>query len=370
MRVFLIDFENVGQAGFRGHEKLCCQDKIILLYSEHAAQIDIELLTALQKRLDVECVKVSHLGSNALDLLLLYLAGEVIGSTKESTELVIVSKDHIFDAVHQAGQINAQTLKGTRCISRRVESLAEYFKVKGGCDCQQERSSRTSTLMPGFSTDFYLANTDQLISKCRKVLTATREPTFDQAAQAFYDVFGREIGLKFVEGLGDQWRHLRKYPVEDPIWDEVLTEIIEQAKNESINRLLCHGNQIKRIDLALKDSSGAANPSNLPPVKDHSGSQKEAKPSPKDAASDRPVRVLATIPGVIKTVNKAFDDTAGQTARRRRQTVQAVLKNNLPGKIGEQVWRLVLANFDALADQDKASRTKFFQQIANVRITL
>lgn len=97
--LFLVDYENVGNAGMRGCEYLDAQDHLIIFYSEakkHMEQRNLENITA--SGCTFEICKLCKTGKNALDFYIASRLGELIGEGYEGIAAV-VSNDGGFGAV-------------------------------------------------------------------------------------------------------------------------------------------------------------------------------------------------------------------------------------------------------------------------------
>lgn len=98
-RIFLIDFENVSDAGLEGFFLLPVEDRVYVFYTEKAGKIGISFFSgcfAQTEHAALEFVK-AQTGNQALDLQLASFLGSLIGEGQaEGTEYYIVSKDKGF----------------------------------------------------------------------------------------------------------------------------------------------------------------------------------------------------------------------------------------------------------------------------------
>lgn len=97
--LFLVDYENVGNAGMKGCDYLDAQDHLIVFYSEakkHMEQRSLENITA--SGCTFEICKLCKAGKNALDFYIASRLGELIGEGYEGI-VVVVSNDGGFGAV-------------------------------------------------------------------------------------------------------------------------------------------------------------------------------------------------------------------------------------------------------------------------------
>lgn len=92
-RYYLIDYENVHQAGLNGIEKLTGNDKLIIFYTANAETLTFSLYEKMvQCKAEIQLYKVQCGGKNALDFQLASYAGYIIGKNP-SAEYHIISND-------------------------------------------------------------------------------------------------------------------------------------------------------------------------------------------------------------------------------------------------------------------------------------
>lgn len=97
--LFLIDYENVGNAGMKGCSYLNEQDHIVIFYSEAMKNMEQRFLEEITTSGCVfEVCKLCKTGKNALDFYIASKLGEMIGNGYDGIA-VIVSKDSGFQAV-------------------------------------------------------------------------------------------------------------------------------------------------------------------------------------------------------------------------------------------------------------------------------
>ncbi len=105
--LFLVDYENVGNAGMKGCDYLDAQDHLIVFYSEakkHMEQRCLEDITA--SGCTFEICKLCKAGKNALDFYIASRLGELIGEGYEGIA-VVVSNDGGFGAVRDYWEYRA-----------------------------------------------------------------------------------------------------------------------------------------------------------------------------------------------------------------------------------------------------------------------
>ena len=97
--LFLIDYENVGNAGMKGSNCLNTQDHVIVFYSEAKKHMEQRALEAVSgSGCTFEICKLCKTGKNALDFYIATRLGELFGEGYEGIA-VIVSNDSGFQAV-------------------------------------------------------------------------------------------------------------------------------------------------------------------------------------------------------------------------------------------------------------------------------
>lgn len=100
MAIFLVDYENVGNAcGMKGAEHLLREDQLYLFYSQSCKKLRKEMMLQInQSGCEFHICKLKATGKNALDFYIAAQTGEFF-SRPEVTELAIVSKDKGYRAV-------------------------------------------------------------------------------------------------------------------------------------------------------------------------------------------------------------------------------------------------------------------------------
>ncbi len=123
--LFLIDYENVGNAGMKGCDYLDAGDHIIVFYSDarkHVEQRTLENITV--SGCVFEICKLGKVGKNALDFYIASRLGELIGEGYEQTA-VVVSSDGGFQAVRdywQSRAIHKRRILLSSCIEDGIVS--------------------------------------------------------------------------------------------------------------------------------------------------------------------------------------------------------------------------------------------------------
>ena len=119
-RYFLIDFENVADAGLNGFFELTAEDTVDIFYTQKNNRVSMDFFKSYLERgcAAALCLRKVAAGNQALDLQLASFLGSLIAGSREGCEYCIISKDKGFaclpafwenqkgsGAVRQAGSI-------------------------------------------------------------------------------------------------------------------------------------------------------------------------------------------------------------------------------------------------------------------------
>lgn len=97
--VYLIDYENVSNAGLSGYEFLTSQDVLYLFYSDAARNIRKQIsLKIFDPSMDIHLYKLKTPRKNAIDFYIASKLGELV-EKQHITKAAIVSKDQGFQSV-------------------------------------------------------------------------------------------------------------------------------------------------------------------------------------------------------------------------------------------------------------------------------
>ena len=95
---YLVDYENVNSYGLEGSEKLENDNHIVIFYSDHAKNLNMDDFAGIEKA-TMKLVKV-HPGSQSMDIHIASYLGYLIGKNNEgSIRIFIVSKDKDYDKI-------------------------------------------------------------------------------------------------------------------------------------------------------------------------------------------------------------------------------------------------------------------------------
>jgi len=96
---FLIDFENVGEAGLDGMEHLYDTDVVVIFYSACCEKISKKAMDYILKSgCRFQAVRLKKTGKNALDFYIVSMIGELFGAGF-SGKVVVVSRDKGYAAM-------------------------------------------------------------------------------------------------------------------------------------------------------------------------------------------------------------------------------------------------------------------------------
>ncbi len=220
--LFLIDYENVGNAGMKGCDYLDAGDHVIIFYSDARKNVERRVMETISSS---ECVfevcKLCQAGKNALDFYIVSRLGELIGGGYDGIA-VIVSQDGGFRAVRDywekrakhrrrmylASSIEDGIVKGNENNARTSElkRLRETLNI-GGYYCLYAEKIRTKSIVEKlFEGTEYEDVTDEIQS-----LVQGKEKTPKIIYLDSLHRFGRKHGLEIYHKLREceELRHQR-----------------------------------------------------------------------------------------------------------------------------------------------------------------
>ena len=210
--LFLIDYENVGNIGMRGHEYLDDGDYVVLFYSEAKKNMERRVLEDITSSgCQLEIFKLCKTGKNALDFYLASRLGELVGGGYEGTS-VIVSNDAGFQAVRdywgsraphkrrvllspclEAGIVSGnENNQRTRELRWKLEglSIGKYY------DAYRERIRIRSVLNKLFAGTPYEDMTEKIQN-----MMEHKDSTAKYIYLSSLHLFGREDGLEIYHKI-------------------------------------------------------------------------------------------------------------------------------------------------------------------------
>ncbi|MDE5771924.1 MAG: hypothetical protein K2I06_09925 [Ruminococcus sp.] len=123
IRYYLIDYENVHQAGLNGIEKLTENDNLVIFYTTNAETLTFSLYEKLVScKADIQLYKVQCGGKNALDFQLSTFLGYVLGNNPD-TECHIISNDKGYEYVRSFWKEKNVKIKISSDIVGNVQKL-------------------------------------------------------------------------------------------------------------------------------------------------------------------------------------------------------------------------------------------------------
>ncbi|MDE6102800.1 MAG: hypothetical protein K2F73_07500, partial [Ruminococcus sp.] len=122
-RYYLIDYENVHQAGFEGIEKLTSNDCLIVFYTTNAETLTFSLYEKLVScKAVVQLCKVKCGGKNALDFQLSTFLGYILGKNPDS-DCHIISNDKGYEYIRNFWKERNIKIKISSDIAGTVQKL-------------------------------------------------------------------------------------------------------------------------------------------------------------------------------------------------------------------------------------------------------
>lgn len=127
MKVYLIDYENVNEAGIKGIKDLTAEDQVHIFYSDRIKTIPFERsIDMVESKAKIEFFQIHKLGKNYLDFQLSMHLGYLFGKGINASYFV-VSKDTGFDSIVDFGK--SRNMDISRCESIE-DSQKENIIVK------------------------------------------------------------------------------------------------------------------------------------------------------------------------------------------------------------------------------------------------
>lgn len=122
-RYYLIDYENVHQAGFEGIEKLTEKDNLVIFYTTNAETLTFSLYEKLVScKADIQLYKVRCGGKNALDFQLATFLGYILGNNSDA-DCHIISNDKGYEYVRSFWKEKNVKIKISSDIAGTVQKL-------------------------------------------------------------------------------------------------------------------------------------------------------------------------------------------------------------------------------------------------------
>lgn len=205
--LFLVDYENVGNAGMKGSSYLNATDHIIVFYSETKKNMErrtLEIITASECTFEI--CKLCKTGKNALDFYIASKLGELFGSGQEGIA-VIVSNDNGFQAVRDYWEKRAghrRKVLLSSCVedgivsggennerTRELKRLRENLTIGGYHAAYMERVRIKAVLQKLFEGTEYEGMTEEI-----RNLLEGKEKTSKTVYLNCLHIFGRNSGLE------------------------------------------------------------------------------------------------------------------------------------------------------------------------------
>ncbi|MDE5556165.1 MAG: hypothetical protein K2J32_00530 [Ruminococcus sp.] len=120
---YLIDYENVHQAGLDGIEKLTENDKLVIFYTTNAETLTFSIYEKLVScKAEIQLYKVQCGGKNALDFQLVTFLGYILGNNPD-IDCHIISNDKGYEYVRSFWKEKNVEIKMSSDIAGNVPKL-------------------------------------------------------------------------------------------------------------------------------------------------------------------------------------------------------------------------------------------------------
>lgn len=210
--LFLIDYENVGNAGMKGYDYLDMQDHVVVFYSEARKNMERRILEEITSSNCVfEICKLCKTGKNALDFYITSRLGELIGEGYEGVS-VIVSNDNGFQAVRDYwGNLSSKKRRVllSSCVedgiisgnennerTKELRKMRESLTIGKYYTAYRERMRIRSVLLKLFEGTQYEAMTEEIQN-----LVEERAETSKITYLNSLHLFGRKSGLEIYNKI-------------------------------------------------------------------------------------------------------------------------------------------------------------------------
>ena len=173
-RLYLVDYENVSDAGLVGVNQLSANDLVIIFYGSKVKSIAYESLIAItDSAANIEHMKAEKTAKNYLDFQLTTYLGYKLGQNSYS-EIYVISKDSGFDAVVDFWSQRGYSIKRQEAIVVTEKSAKKQANNKAsnktsGTNNKTNSKSRKATAKSSAANK---SNTKATKSKS----TATQQP--------------------------------------------------------------------------------------------------------------------------------------------------------------------------------------------------
>ena len=210
--LFLIDYENVGNAGMKGYGYLDMQDHVVVFYSEAKKNMERRILEEItSSKCIFETCKLCRTGKNALDFYITSRLGELIGGGYEGVA-VIVSNDNGFQAVRDYW--GSRTPKKRRVLlspcledgiisgnennerTKELRKMRESLAIGKYYAAYRERMRMRDVLQKLFEGTQYEDRTEEIQN-----LVEDREKTSKVTYLSSLHLFGRKNGLEIYNKI-------------------------------------------------------------------------------------------------------------------------------------------------------------------------
>jgi len=130
-RYFFVDYENVGSLSLMGIEKLCSDDKLIVVLSDNATnRINIDLVKKLAKAIPMKIAINKVARHDAADFRLIAEIGICMRYIRKSKdEIYVLTEDKGFDAAIEGFKVAGYSIKRTNSIANACGCKTDHKKL-------------------------------------------------------------------------------------------------------------------------------------------------------------------------------------------------------------------------------------------------
>lgn len=178
MATYLIDYENVHDAGLDGVGKLKKEDKVIVFYGINIKAIPFDRhVEMMNSKADIEFIKTAKVAKNYLDFQLTTYLGFLVGKG-EKGPLYVVSKDTGFDSVIDFWKGRNVEIK--RVLNLQLDKPTTVTKATGTVKAKRTTAKKTE-------------NADDKTREAKDKAPATKKAPAVKKAPSMPEAFRKKI---------------------------------------------------------------------------------------------------------------------------------------------------------------------------------
>ena len=193
MAIYLIDYENVHDAGLDGIGRLKKEDKVIVFYGINIKAIPFDRhVEMMNSKADIEFIKTAKVAKNYLDFQLTTYLGYLVGKG-EKGPLYVVSKDTGFDSV-------IDFWKGRNVEIKRVLNLQLDKPVVAAAKATGDTKAKNTAVKKTESTKRAVSksknstkNADDIIKEAKEKAPVAKKEIAVKKAPSMPEAFRKKI---------------------------------------------------------------------------------------------------------------------------------------------------------------------------------